>query len=290
MAHTKSNPKLNRAEKFFKGSDGNKLFLQTWENPQATATILITHGQAEHSECYLRFVHGVSEHADLNFVAWDLRGHGKSDGQRGYASDFNDYVADYDLFIQEALNLPFVKNKPIFILGHSMGGLIQVCALTQNKYTQFKAQILSAPLMGLNIPIPAWKESAAGLINQFIPKLTLSNEIKYEYLTREIEIIKEYEKDTYRHGKISPAVFLGMNRESQNMLAHAQEITLPTFLTMSDHDPIVSTKAALNFFEELGTQDKKLKIMDGAKHELFNDTCREEVFKLVAEFCLHYIK
>ncbi len=290
MSRTNAHPSLNRAEKFFKGSDDTKLFLQTWENPQAEATILITHGQAEHSECYLRFIHGVSQHLNLNFIAWDMRGHGKSDGQRGYAKDFNNYVSDYELFVQEALSLPFRGNRPVFALAHSMGALVQTCALVQNKYSEFKAQILSAPLFGLDIPIPPWKESAAGLIQQFVPKLTLSNEIKYEYLTREIEIIKEYEKDTYRHSKISPAVFLGMNRESHNMLTRAQEIHLPTYLTMSDSDPIVSTKAAITFFEALGTQEKKLKIINGAKHELFNDTCREEVFKSVAEYCLPYIK
>lgn len=279
----------SRAEKFFKGHDGIKLFLQTWENPKAKATVLITHGQAEHSDCYHRLINGLSKYLDLNFVAWDLRGHGKSDGQRGYAKDFNDYVEDYKLFIQQALQLDFIKNRSLFILAHSMGGLIQSCALVDRKYTQFVAQILSSPLLGLDIPIPVWKESAAELINQFLPKLTLGNEIKYEYLTHEVDIIKEYEKDTYRHGRISPAVFLGMKRESAQMQERATEITLPTFLSMSDHDPIVSTKEAVRFFESLGSTQKTLKIFDGAKHELYNDSCREDVFKSISDFCVMYL-
>lgn len=285
-----SNTLHSRAEKFFKGYDGIKLFLQTWEHPQARGTVLITHGQAEHSDCYDRLISGLSKHLELNFVAWDMRGHGKSDGQRGFAQNFTDYVEDYDLFLEEAKQLSFLKNKPLFLLAHSMGGLVQSCALVKTKYSRATAQILSAPLFDLDIPIPIWKESAAGLINQFLPKLTLSNEIKYEFLTRDINVIKEYEKDTYRHGRISPAVFLGMKSEGQRLQSEASEILIPTFLTVSDHDPIISTKAALQFFENLGSPEKTLKIVDGGKHELFNDTCREEVFKSISEFCSSYLK
>jgi alpha-beta hydrolase superfamily lysophospholipase len=281
---------LTRAEKFFKGFDKTKLFLQTWENPKAKATVLITHGQAEHSDAYLRLVDGLSQHLDLNFIGWDLRGHGKSDGLRGYAADFDNYVLDYDCFVEEVMNLPLIKNKPIFVLGHSMGGLIQSCALVEKKYTQFAAQVLSSPLFGLELPVPVWKSSAADLVNRFIPKLTLGNEIKFDRLTRDLSVISEYEKDLYRHDKISTGVFLGIKREVDKIKSRGPDITLPTFLNISDHDPIISTKDALEFFESIGSLDKRLKMIEGAKHELYNDTCREEVFQAVAEFLKEHIK
>jgi alpha-beta hydrolase superfamily lysophospholipase len=280
---------LKRAEKFFKGFDNSKLFLQTWENPKAQATVLITHGQAEHSDAYQRLVEGVTKHLDLHFIGWDLRGHGKSEGIRGYAADFNNYVFDYDCFVEEAMKLPLIKNKPIFILGHSMGGLIQSCALVEKKYTQFTAQILSSPLFGLELPVPVWKSSAADFVNKFIPKLTLGNEIKFDRLTRDLSVIREYEKDLYRHDKISTGVFLGIKREVEKIKSCGPEITLPTFLNISDHDPIISTKDAVEFFESIGSKDKTLKMIEGAKHELYNDTCREEVFKAVADFLQKHI-
>ncbi len=281
---------LTRAEKFFKGSDHTKLFLQTWENPKAKATILITHGQAEHSDAYLRLVDGLTQHLDFNFIAWDLRGHGKSDGLRGYASDFDQYVLDYDRFVEEAMKLPLIKNKPIFILGHSMGGLIQSCALVEQKYTQFVAQILSSPLFGLELPVPAWKAGAADILNKYLPKLTLGNEIKFDRLTRDLAVISEYEKDLYRHDKISTGVFLGIKREVEKIKSRGPDMTLPTFLNISDHDPIISTKDALEFFESIGSTDKTLKMIEGGKHELYNDTCRDEVFAAVADFCREHIK
>jgi alpha-beta hydrolase superfamily lysophospholipase len=53
---------------------------------------------------------------------------------------------------------------------------------------------------------------------------------------------------------------------------------------MSDSDPVVSSPAALQFFDAIASTQKSLKIIDGAKHELFNDTCRDEAFKSVSDF------
>jgi lysophospholipase len=280
-----------RAEKFFKGFDGTKLFLQTWQKKEAIATVFITHGWAEHSDCYQRLIHGLEKHVQLNFIAWDLRGHGKSDGIRGYAADFNDYALDYDLFITEAKKIASssLPEKPLFILAHSMGGLIQTIALAKNNYSFFKAQILSSPFFGASFPIPIIKSSAAGLLNKFLPKLTLSNDIKREDLTRDLDIIAEYEKDNYRHNKASAGVFLGAKREHALAIDYAEQITLPTYMSISDHDPVVSTEAALAFFNSLSSKEKTLKIIDGAKHELYNDSCRDEVFKSISEFCSVYL-
>lgn len=276
---------IKRSESYFKGHDNEKLFLQMWTHPEAQASIIITHGQAEHSECYQRLVDGLTKHIPLNFIAWDLRGHGKSNGLRGYARDFDDYVLDYHCFYNEGVKLDFVQKLPLIALGHSMGGLIQTCALSEGQFPLIKAQILSSPLFGLNLAVPLWKESAATWANKIAPKITLGNEIKYDQLTRDLEVIKEYEKDSYRHNKISPSVFLGMKREMENNPSRALNITIPTFLNISSSDPIVSSSSAIQFFESIASQNKVLKLVEGGKHELYNDICRDEVFKSISDFC-----
>jgi alpha-beta hydrolase superfamily lysophospholipase len=134
------------------------------------------------------------------------------------------------------------------------------------------------------VTVPQWKDLGANFINQLLPKLTMGNELNNEMLTRDLDVIREYELDTYRHNKISSGVYLGFKREFQNILSHAQSITLPTLLIMSDSDPVNSSPDALNFFDSIASTNKSLKIFDGAKHELFNDTCRDEAFKAVSEF------
>jgi alpha-beta hydrolase superfamily lysophospholipase len=278
-----------RSETFFNGHDGTKLFLQKWINPKAKGTVIFTHGQAEHSECYVRLIDAM-ENESWNFIGWDLRGHGKSAGIRGYAKDFDDYVLDFHIFINLCKTFSEVSNKPIVLLGHSMGGLIQTCALIEKKLDGISAQVLSSPLFDVSVAVPAWKESGATFLNAFLPKVTLGNEIKYSDLTRDPKVIREYEMDTYRHDKISSGVYIGMKREFPKVQAHASEITLPTLLHISDQDPVVSSPAALKFFDHISSERKELKIVEGGKHELYNDICREEVFKVVIQFLKPYVE
>ncbi|MBC7420488.1 MAG: lysophospholipase [Bdellovibrio sp.] len=272
-----------RSETFFKGYDNTKLFLQKWIASNAKGTILFTHGQAEHSDCYQRFIDGL-DNQKWNFIGWDLRGHGRSDGIRGYAKDFNEYVFDFKIFIDLCLNFSEVKDKPVVLLAHSMGGLIQTCSLLENLTPNISAQVLSSPLFGVSVEVPAWKDAGAGIINAFLPKITMSNEINASQLTHDPEIIREYEQDTYRHNRISSGVYLGFKREFPKVLTRASEITLPTLLHVSDNDPVISSPSALKFFEELGSSQKTLKIIEDGKHELYNDTARKEVYKTVIDF------
>lgn len=274
-----------RSESFFNGYDGTKLHLQKWicENP--VGTILITHGQAEHSECYHRLINAL-DGQNWNFIGWDLRGHGKSQGLRGYAKDFDEYVLDFNIFLDLSLSLMEVQNKPIVLLAHSMGALIQTCAITEKKHlsSQIAGQILSSPLFGVAVNVPEWKDKGAGLINSLLPKVTLGNEIKYEQLTRDLDVIREYEADTYRHNRISSGVYLGFKREFERIMNRASQIQIPTLLHISDKDPVVSSEKALKFFDNVACANKRLKIVEGGKHELYNDTVRLEIFKTVVEF------
>ncbi len=278
-----------RSESFFQGYDGTKLFLQKWIHPQAQGTILFTHGQAEHSECYARLIEGFANEP-WNFIGWDLRGHGRSAGIRGYAKDFDDYVLDFYIFAELCKDLSEVKSKPLVLLGHSMGGLIQTCALLEKKIEKVSAQVLSSPLFGVAVEVPGWKDSGASFLNAIFPKITLGNEIKNSDLTRDLDVIREYELDTYRHNKISSGVYLGMKREFPKVMGRAAEISIPTFLHISDNDPVVSSPDALKFFEQINCESKGLKIVEGAKHELYNDIGRNEVYKAVINFLKPYLQ
>ncbi len=280
-----------RSESFFTGHDGTKLFLQKWvvENPKGT--VFITHGHGEHSDCYSRLINALDGQG-WNFIGWDLRGHGKSEGTRGYAKDFDSYVLDYKIFLEKALGFIEVHGKPVVLLAHSMGGLIQTCGLAENKQFQKNVvgQILSSPLFGVAVEVPEWKDKGAGFINSLLPKVTLHNEIHNDLLTRDLEVIREYEQDTYRHNRISAGVYLGFKREFKTILSKAQEITIPTLMHISDNDPVTSSPVALKFFDALASENKRLKIFEGAKHELYNDIIRVEVFKVVIDFLKQFVK
>lgn len=275
-----------KQEGYFTGHRDTKLFFQHWENPQAQGTIIITHGHGEHSACYHRVV-DFFKNDRWSFLAWDLRGHGRSEGKRGYAEYFDDYVRDFQIFLKNTLNK--TAKKPTVLLAHSMGALTQEKALIENQGLDVSAQVLSAPLVGLALEVPVYKSSGAKFLNAWIPQITLGNEIKNEDLTRDPLIIKEFESDEYRHDKMSPGVYLGMVDSFEFVHSRAGQIKLPTLIQISTQDPVVSTKATERLFSNLGSQKKEILTYEGAKHEMYNDIHREMVFKDLKRFLDEFI-
>jgi alpha-beta hydrolase superfamily lysophospholipase len=274
-----------RSEGFFKGYDSARLFFQIWENPQAKGTIIINHGQGEHSDCYQRLVDFFKNDA-WTFYAWDMRGHGRSDGKRGYVANFDEYGRDYSIFVEKVLSDEKRPQGPVLLLSHSMGGLVQLKTLLQKPawLAQVAGQICSAPLLGLALPVPAFKSKGAAFLNQLMPTITMYNEIRNDMLTRDLDVVREFEQDSLRHNRISPGAFLGFLDSFQTVIPRAAEITLPTLFVLPEKDPVVSTPASRAFFENLGSSHKEIYIYPDARHEMFNDIHRLTVYQDVKKF------
>lgn len=277
--------KINK-ETFLKTKEHHRLFFQSWEVPQAEYGILITHGQAEHSGCYETLIDSF-QNEKCNFYGFDFRGHGKSDGIRGYAQSAFDYLEDFQTFVKFVLQL---ENRPskLFLFSHSMGGMIQVLAQTNDYFKKnllpaFRGQILSAPLMGVAIDVPFWKKEGAKLIRSLIPQLTLGNEIKNEMLSQDPQILKKYDQDNLRHGKISAGVYLSFFDIFKILDQQAHEITLPTLLLLGKSDRVVSISEAERIFNLFQSADKTLQFFEKSRHELINDIEREIVFQKIKE-------
>lgn len=273
-----------RNEGYFFGEDGTKLFYQEWSRPEPKGLMIITHGHGEHSECYHRLIDGLYS-SGWSFMAWDWRGHGRSDGKRGFAGHFSHYVSDFRQFLQLLSQQDEYKTRPWICLAHSMGGLIQTEAFLANQLNlPIKAQILSAPLMGLRLEVPILKDLAALAAFHVYPKLTLWNELNPDQFTRDLEVLKEFEADPLRHDRISPGVYLGFLQAFENIHQRAAEIKLPTLLQLAGHDTVVSNKDSEKFLEKLGSPLKKKLIYPQSFHEIYNDLDRESAIKDIAEF------
>ncbi len=283
-----------RFEGSFNSFDSTYLFYQGWKptGPFASrprATIIITHGQGEHSESYHR-VFSHFENKGFEFWAWDLRGHGRSKGIRGYAKSFQDYIQDYGLFLDLILKKVNQKN-PIFLLSHSMGGLIQLSGLMKRDQSEFKAQVFSAPLLGVAVDVPAFKKHGAEILERFLPQVTLGNEVNNEMLTREPEIMREFDQDPLRHNKISSGVYLGFLREIESVITKASEVKIPTLFQCPEKDPLCSTDATRKFSGLMDPKMTKLLVYgDGARHEMYNDTNRAEVLRDLENFLESQLK
>ncbi|ASD62738.1 alpha/beta hydrolase [Bdellovibrio bacteriovorus] len=272
-----------RSEGFFKGYQDIKLFFQIWDNPEARGTVIITHGHGEHSESYHRLIKAF-ENDKWSFYGWDLRGHGRSDGRRGYVAEFDDYCKDYKIFLDMVMKDEKVKKGPVILYCHSMGGLIQLKTLLQNSDIDCTAMVISAPLLGLTVPVPAFKAKGAGILNKLLPQITMGNELSNDMLTRDPDVIREYEQDALRHTRVSPGAFLGFLESFEFVNPRANQLKKPALVIVSDADPVISTAAAKALYEHLGTTEKELYVYPGGKHELINDTIRQTVYADIKKF------
>ncbi len=273
----------NRTEAFFQGSKNTRLFYQSWEVENPKLHIVITHGHGEHSNCYERVVEAL-QGLQTSIYAWDLRGHGRSDGQRGYARKFEDYIQDFQAFLQHLKTEKNLYPDHLTLLGHSMGGLIQLETLLVNPNWNFKAQILSSPMLGVAVQVPLLKDLAALVLARVFPQVTLSNEIQLTDLTRDPEVLKEFEADVLRHDRICSTVYLGAVTAIESLRSRMQQIQVPTLWQIPEMDPVVGSENSRNLFQQLGSPDKKIIQYSGRKHEIYHDLGREEVLQDLCEF------
>ena len=148
-----------------------------------------------------------------------------------------------------------------------------------------KAAVISAPPLGLRMPVPDWKLMAAKKVKDLQPYLEMGNEIAPEQLSVEGANVGAYRDDERVHGKISPIAFLSIQAEADEVLGSAADIEIPTALMVGEEDSIVDPETIKKYFESLGTH-KKAFFAEGVGHEVLNDLSKKEAWKFTLEWFL----
>lgn len=274
-----------RLEGHFKGHDQLELFYQTWTPEKVRGLFVITHGLAEHSDCYHPLASRLVDDGWKVF-AWDLRGHGRSEGKRGFVRHISDYVDDLDIFYKMICKER--KDLNLVLFGHSMGGLITM-RLLESKPIDASALVLSSPALGISLHVSKFKERLARIALKWLPTLTLHNEIKYEDLSRPEEMQKLYRTDTLRHDKVSPGLFLSMVESFPLAKAEAHGVHLPVLMQLSGEDRLVSTEASREVFELLPNKKNQLIVYPESLHEIYNCVEQDMVVADLKKFASPYL-
>ena len=150
----------------FRTSDGILLFRRTFRPAAAPiGDLLICHGIGESSSRYIQAARAFAE-AGWRTVTFDLRGHGRSEGPRGYVPAWRRFHDDLAEQV-EGLSSP---DRPIVVIGHSMGGLIAFGAAAAGKIRPAKL-VLSAPALDANVA--RWKRVFAPVLSRLVPMLRI---------------------------------------------------------------------------------------------------------------------
>lgn len=269
-------------ESVFYSYQNVEIFYHIWKCPSPIATLLVSHGLAEHSECYKEFAEDLNKQK-INVIVYDLRGHGRSEGKRGVVEDF-EYLCKDLVGFTEYCQENYKEELPFFLVGHSLGGLITVKTLLTHNIEGIDGVLLSSPCLGLKLEIPTWKENLARMGAKWTPAMTMWNELKYEDLVRDVERARSYEADPLRHDKISPRLFMGMIESIDFVEEHEDEFSLPLLIQIAGNDNVCNPAAGIRFYENCKSRTKKIHIYEDSLHEVYNDLDREDALRDLANF------
>jgi alpha-beta hydrolase superfamily lysophospholipase len=254
-------------------ADGLKLHGHLWEPAgSAQALICLVHGLGEHSG---RYAHVVDSFCRKKFavVAFDLRGHGQSEGPRGHAPKYDLLISDIFQGLEKAKQAH--PELPVFIYGHSLGGNL-ILQMVLKHQPDVAGAISSAPLFKPAFKPPAWKMAALQMFAGICPTLTMYNEVDPRALSRDAEKVRTYQKDPLVHDRISARLAKDMLAAGAWNLAHAAKLSCPLLLIHGDADRITSTQASRDFAAQAGKRCT-LKIWHGLYHDPHNEPEQQDV-------------
>jgi alpha-beta hydrolase superfamily lysophospholipase len=273
----------------FLNKDNIRVFYRSWtvENPRGL--VFLCHGLGEHSGRYNPLIHKLRDR-QISFYALDHKGHGKSGGRRGHTERFTDYCHDIHQYITTLIR-PGAPGLPLFLLGHSMGGLI--AALHVLTFPgDIDALVLSSPAFMPAMPISSLQRLGAPLLARLMPRLSLSNRLNPEALSSNQETVAAYLKDPLVHNRITVQWFTEFLAAADQCLDRGSEVTLPLLIFHGTDDAVVSVEGSRRFYEQASSPDKTLKIFDGLRHETMNESPekREPVLCLAADWIVNHAK
>lgn len=239
--------------------------------------VIVTHGVGEYSGRH-EYWFG-EDFKDYNIVLYDLRGHGESEGERGYVHDFDDYLKDLDaliLFLKNEL-----KMKEFALFGHSMGGLIVARWIQTHPHSEpypFKT-ILSAPGAGAygvlgvithNIPDFLYDK----LIS--LPSIPLGGILDLKKLSHREEVYMNYVSDPKMILKVHTHLYFDLLKKAKFTFSRPLNPHTPLLVIIGSQDVIVNSDLVQKFFKTTEKRAKLVVVQDGY-HELYMES--EEYYR-----------
>jgi alpha-beta hydrolase superfamily lysophospholipase len=253
-----------------------RLRYRCWEPPHSRAALIIVHGLAEHSGRYAKVGEHLATHGFATF-SFDLRGHGLSEGRRGHAESFDCFLQDLDRFRREIEGV-LDPHTPIFLLGHSMGGLITLRYLEEYD-APVRGAIIISPWLATAIPVPRWKATLANAIGRVFPALPFRARIDAAHLSRDPEIVRAYREDPLVHDIITPRLFAAVSKAMGLVTQQSDRLRVPTFFLLAGADRLVDAERSAAFARYLPASQVTVKVYPGHFHELLNEPDRITILR-----------
>ena len=224
---------------------------------------------------YAHLAEAIGPALEIDFLAIDFRGHGRSSGRRGVVRRYEDLVEDLRAAVAWAvMRRPAV---PLFLLGHSNGGQVAM-RLALEGAKKIAGVIASNPLIRIAMPVPPAKLKIGRILMSLAPWITLRSDAPTNWMTRDPVMQQTYRTDSLRHNRISAPLYFGMVQGGEMLLARAGEIKVPVLMLIGGQDPVISPESNREFYDHLGSDDKTFLLYPRMLHEPLNELGRQQVF------------
>ena len=265
---------MNHLEGYFKGVQRANLYYQGWlPEGRTVAVLLIVHGLAEHSG---RYGNVVNHFVPRGYAVYgiDHPGHGHSDGPRAYVERFQDFLDPLKVFLGRIRD--WQPEPPIFLVGHSLGGLISAAYLLDQPDEPAGA-ILSAPSVKMPGSVSTLTLLAGKVLSALLPKMGLVR-LEADGVSRDSAVVRAYRSDPLVFtGKITARLGTELLQAMDRVLAEAPKIRTPLLILQGAADKLVDPQGAQVLFDRVSSTDKTIKVYEGLYHEVFNEPEHDRV-------------
>lgn len=260
----------------FQGVEGLELYYQSWTPPGKVRAILaIVHGLGAHSSLYTNIIEYLLP-KQYAVYSYDMRGHGRSPGARGYINKWAEYRDDLQAFLK--LIQQQHAQQPIFLLGHSMGGLVVIDYTLRypQKASKLQGIITIAPSIG-EVGVSPLKLLLGKILSRIYPRFSLDAGLDITAGSRDESILASYTQDKLRHRRGTAR----LSTEFFNTLAwvqsHVKEWCRPLLILHGSADRITLAASSEIFYQQINYPDKLRIEYPGAYHDLYCDINYKEV-------------
>jgi alpha-beta hydrolase superfamily lysophospholipase len=267
---------MNPIEETIASAEGAKIFVRSWlPASPPRAVVVVCHGVNSHGGQYLWAAGQLSAHG-LATYALDLRGRGRSEGERFYVEDIADYVADVSNTIKLAKSRhPGLK---VFLLGHSAGGVVSATYTLDN---QKELAGFICESFAFQVPAPGFALAVIKGLSHIAPRLGVLT-LKNEDFSRDPAAVQTLNADPLIAHETQPAATVAaLVRADERLREEFPAITIPVFIIHGTADKATVCAGSQFFFDTVGSKDKTLKLYQDHYHDLLNDLGKEGVMDAI---------
>jgi acylglycerol lipase len=260
-------------------TDGLALFWRAWTAVSPRAVLVVVHGLAEHSG---RYAHVGRHFAGRGWAVYalDTRAHGRSPGPKVHVADFAEFLADVRSMVAYAHERH--PGLPLFLLGHSQGGLVMLLYALRHP-EGLAGVVVTSPLLEAH---PSLRPSKAfrltlRILQRIAPRLRLPSGVDPRAISRDPEVVRAYVEDPLVSRRVSPLWYAALRRAQAEVRAGAGRLAVPTLVLASPDDRLVDPAAIRRFAAEAPAGQVEESWWPGLSHELLNEPEGEEVLAAI---------